>query len=122
MIAEARNALEALLSATGLHVYDNVPERAALPCAILEPSGASWIASGEAYGEYRVGFDVTVAVQTASNKAMTDNLDTFVEELLIAVHDAPGFYLSEIAAPGGVDINGVVYLGTTFTVYQNARL
>jgi len=121
MIAETRGALEGVLSATGLHVYDIVPERAALPCAILEPSG-SWLASGETYGEYRVGFDVTVAVQTATNKAMTDNMDTLIEELLIAVHDAAGFYLNEIPAPGGVEINGVTYLGTTFTVYQNARL
>lgn len=121
MIAETRSALQGILEATGLHTYETVPARTALPCAILEPS-SSWIESGQSFGEYRVSFDVTVVVQTATNEAMTVNLDTLIEELLIAVHDAPGLYLSEINAPSGVEINGVTYLGSTFTVSQNSRL
>jgi hypothetical protein len=121
MIAETRSALQAILEATGLHTYEIVPERAAMPCAIMEPS-ASWISSGEAFGEFRIAFDVTVAVQTATNAAQTSNLDALIEELLIAVQDAPGFYVADVNAPSGVEINGVIYLGASFTVYQNYRL
>lgn len=121
MIVEARDALEALLSSTGLHVYDVVPDRAVVPCAVLEPS-STWVAAGETYAEFRVSFDVTVAVQTGSNQAMTAALDTLVEELLAVIYSSSGFFITDIAAPGGVEMNGVTYLGTTFTVSQNARL
>jgi hypothetical protein len=121
VIKEARSALETLLKTAGFKVSPFVPARAVPPIAVLQPS-SDWIESGDTPYSFRIGFDVTMLVQTATNEKSTENLDDMVEDALVAVSNAAGFYCGAIGNPGAVDANGVDYLGVTFTVYQNKQL
>jgi hypothetical protein len=121
MIGEARTALAAILTGAGLRVFPFTPERAAPPMAILTPSG-DWVTSGEAFGAFRVGFDVNLIVQNAANETMITALDDLVDSTLDAIADAAGFYASQVGAPTMLDISGADYLSTTITVYQNTKL
>lgn len=121
MIGEARTALASILTSAGLRVFATTPERAAPPMAILVPSG-DWVTSGEAFGAFRVGFDVTLIVQNAANKTMISALDDLVDDTLDAIADATGFFASQVGAPSLIDISGADYLSTTITVYQNTKL
>jgi hypothetical protein len=121
MISEARSALSGILETAGLRVFEFLPERATPPMAVLVPS-SDWVESGDTFGSFRVGFDVTLVVQTASNQVMINKLDELTDETLQAIADAAGFYASSVGAPSAVDINGVDYLSATITVYQNTKL
>lgn len=121
MIPQARTALAGILTTAGLRVFAFTPERAAPPMAILTPS-AGWVESGEAFGAFRVGFDVNLIVQNAANETMISALDELVDDTLLAIADATGFYASQVGAPTMLDISGADYLSTTITVYQNTKL
>ena len=121
MIGAARTALAAALTGAGLRVFAFVPERAAPPMAILTPAG-DWVASGDTFGAFRVGFDVNLIVANAANETMITALDNLVDSTLDAIADATGFYASQVGAPVMQDISGADYLSTTITVYQNTKL
>lgn len=121
MIGAARTALAGILTSAGLRVFAFTPERAAPPMAILIPSG-DWVTSGDTFGVFRVGFDVTLIVQNAANETMIKALDDLVDDTLEAISDATGFYASQVGAPTLIDISGAEYLSTTITVYQNTQL
>lgn len=121
MIAEARQALAGLLADANVQVYAVVPDRATVPCAIVEPS-STWIESGDTFGSFNINFDVTLAVQTGSNEKMTTDLDALVEAVIISITDAQGFYVASVDQPTGVNINDVQYLGLTLTVKQITKL
>ena len=67
MIGAARTALASILTDAGLRVSAFVPDRITPPLAVLEPSG-DWVVSGDTFGSFRIGFDVTLIVQTAANE------------------------------------------------------
>ncbi len=121
MITAARSALSALIEGAGVTCMEFIPERITPPIAVMEPT-SEWIATGEAYGEWRIGFDVTLVTQTASNRMATDNLDQMVEDVLTAVADAPGFYAGSVSAPAGLAVNNAEYLSVALTIYQITRL
>ena len=121
MIAEARAALATVLENGGLRAMEYVPERITPPMAVVQPSG-DWVVSGETFGAFRVGFDVTLIVQTASNQVVSSHLDDLVDETLTAIADASGFYASAVSAPSLLSVQNAEYLSTTITVYQNTKL
>jgi len=121
MIPQGRTALANILTAAGLRVFAFVPERATPPMAILTPSG-DWVASGETFGAFRLGFDVNLLVANAANETMITALDTLVDSTLTAISNASGFYAAQVGAPVMQDISGADYLSTTITVYQNTKL
>lgn len=121
MISQARSALDTLLTNAGFNVSAFVPERITPPVAVIEPS-SDWVASGEVFGSYRVGFDVTMITQTATNAKASDEIDTMVDDVLEAIGGGAGFYCGAIGAPQSVQANNAEYLGVTFTVYQNTKL
>jgi type IV secretory pathway VirB9-like protein len=121
MIAAARTALASILTGAGLRVFPFTPERAAPPMAILTPSG-DWVASGDTFRAFRIGFDVNLIVQNAANETMIKALDELVDDTLVAITNATGFYASQVGSPTLIDISGADYLSTTITVYQNTQL
>ena len=121
MIAEARTALAGILTSAGLRVSPFVPDRITPPLAVLEPSG-DWVVSGETFASFRVGFDVTLIVQTAANETVSSNLDDLVDSTLDAISGASGFYASQVSAPTLLSVQNAEYLSTTITVYQNTSL
>lgn len=121
MITAARSALAALIEGAGITCMEFIPERITPPIAVMEPT-SEWIASGEAFGEFRIGFDVTLVTQTASNRISTDNLDQMVEDVLTAVADTAGFYSTSVSAPAVLAVNNAEYLSVAVTIYQNTRL
>jgi hypothetical protein len=121
VIGAARTALTDILTDAGLRVFAFTPERATPPMAILTPSG-DWVASGDVFGSFRIGFDVNLIVQNAANETMITALDTLVDETVEAITEATGFYASSVGAPTMLELSGADYLSTTITVYQNTQL
>lgn len=121
MIGEARTALLGVFTAAGIRAADVVPERVAPPIAVMQPS-SDWVESGDTFNAFRVGFDVTLIVQTAANATVSKNLDDFVDDALAAVTSAPGFYVGSVSGPSLVQINNAEYLTASMTVYQNTKL
>jgi hypothetical protein len=121
MIATARSTLAALIEGAGITCLEYIPERITPPIAVMEPT-SEWIASGENFGEFRIGFDVTLVTQTASNNKATGDLDTMVEDVLAEVADTAGFYASSVTAPTVLAVNNAEYLSVAVTIYQNTRL
>lgn len=121
MIFAARSALLAVLEDAGIRASETVPERITPPITVIEPS-SDWVASGDVYGTFRVGFDLTVITPTASNAKVSENLDDAVDEVLAAVMDADGFYVGSVAAPVLLSVQNAEYLTATMTVYQNTTL
>jgi hypothetical protein len=85
------------------------------------PSG-DWVTSGDTFGAFRIGFDVTLIVENAANETMITALDTLVDDTLDAIAPATGFYASSVGSPSLIEISGANYLSTTITVYQNTQL
>jgi hypothetical protein len=121
VIGAARTALTDILTDAGLRVFAFTPERVTPPVGILVPSG-DWVTSGETYGTFRIGFDVTLIVDQAANETMITALDTLVDNTLDAIAPANGFYASQVGAPSLIEISGANYLSTVITVYQNTQL
>lgn len=121
MIVAARTALTSILTGAGLRVFAFTPERVTPPVGILVPSG-DWVMSGDTFAAFRVGFDVTLIVDQAANETMITALDTLVDDTLVAITDAAGFYASQVGSPSLIEISGANYLSTTITVYQNTQL
>jgi hypothetical protein len=121
MIGAARTALTDILTDAGLRVFAFTPERVTPPVGILVPSG-DWVVSGDTFGSFRVGFDVTLIVANAANETMITALDDLTDSTLEAISDATGFYASSVGAPSMIDISGADYLSTKITVYQNTQL
>ena len=121
MIAEARAALATVLENGGLRAMEYVPERITPPMAVVQPAG-DWVASGDTFAAFRVGFDVTLIVQTASNQVVASELDHLVDETLAAITAATGFYASAVSSPTLLSVQNAEYLSTTITVYQNTKL
>lgn len=121
MIVEARGALETLLNDAGFNVSAFVPERITPPIAVMEPAG-DWIVSGDTFGAFRIGFDVTLITQTASNAKATDEIDQMVDDILDAIAGAAGFYCGSVNAPTSLQANNAEYLSVALTVYQNTQL
>jgi hypothetical protein len=121
MISEARSALLAVFTAAGIRGVEVVPERITPPLAVLEPS-SDWVASGDVYGAFRVGFDVTLIVQTAANATVSKALDDMVDSALAAVSEAAGFYVAAVSGPQLLTVQNAEFLTATLTVYQNTSL
>lgn len=121
MIATSRTALSALIENAGVRCVDYIPERITPPIAVMEPT-SDWISSGEAFGEWRIGYDVTLVTQTASNGKATGTLDEMVEDVLNEVADAPGFYAGSVSNPQVLAVNNAEYLSVALTIYQITRL
>lgn len=121
MIASSRTALAALIENAGVRCVDYIPERITPPIAVMEPT-SEWIASSETYGEWRIGYDVTIVTQTASNSKATNTLDGMVEDVLTEVAGATGFYAGSVSAPNVLAVNNAEYLSVALTIYQNTRL
>lgn len=120
MISAARAALVALLDGAGFRTFDYVPPNITPPCAIIFPAD-EYIQSGETVGEYRIGYDVRIFAQNLTNGHVTPVMDQYIEDALIAVNDATGFYLEAIPAPEAYQENASTFLGVQFTVFQLKR-
>lgn len=121
MIVEARAALETLFDEGGFNVSAFVPERVTPPLAIITPAG-DWVASGDVFGTFRLGFDVTLVTPTASNAKVTDELDQMVDDAIALVTGAQGFYCGSVNSPELLAVQNAEFLSVSMTVYQNTSL
>lgn len=121
MIVGARAALETLFTTAGFTVSAFVPDRITPPVAIIVPSG-DWVQSADNFAQFRIGFDVTLVTQTASNAKVTDELDQMVDDAIAAVTNAVGFYCGTVGAPSYLSVQNAEFLSVTMTVYQNIKL
>jgi hypothetical protein len=121
MIGAGRDALLAVLTTAGIRASEVVPDRITPPLAVLQPAG-DWVSAGTTFGEFRLGFDVTVIVQTAANAVVSSAMDEAVDAVLTAVSNAQGFYVGAVSAPTLLSVQNAEFLSATLTVYQNTRL
>lgn len=121
MIVGARAALETLFDSAGFTVSAFVPDRITPPLAIITPSG-DWVTGGDTFGLFRIGFEVTLVTQTASNARVTDELDQMVDDAIAAVTRASGFYCGSVGSPSYLDVQNAQFLSAAMTVYQNIKL
>lgn len=121
MINDARSSLLALLSDAGIRAVEVVPERITPPLTVLEPA-SDWVQAGDTYGSFRIGFDATVIVQTASNAVVSEALDDAVDAVLTAVQGAQGFYVASVGAPTILSVQNAEFLSATMTIYQITNL
>jgi len=121
MIGAGRDALLAVLTSAGIRATEVVPERITPPLAVLQPAG-DWITTGAVFGEYRLGFEVTVIVKTAANAVVSSAMDDAVDAVLTAVAAAQGFYVGSVSAPTLLSVQNAEFLSATLTVYQNTLL
>jgi hypothetical protein len=87
---------------------------------VLFPLG-DWIQPGENYGEYRIGFSVRIFAQALTNQNATVKMDGYVEKVIEAVDDTPGFYMAGIGAPEQFGENASTFLGVDAAIYQITR-
>jgi hypothetical protein len=121
MIVGCRAALETLFDTAGFTVKAFVPDRITPPMAIITPAG-NWVESADTFASFRIGFDVTLITQTASNAKVTDELDQMVDDAIAAVTVAPGFYCGSVGAPTYLSVQNAEFLSVAMTVYQNIKL
>jgi hypothetical protein len=121
MISAGRTALLDVLTAAGIRASSVVPERVTPPLSVIQPA-SDWVTGGDTYGTYRLGFEVTVIVQTAANAKVSQTLDDAVDAVLTAVSGAQGFYVGTVGAPSILSVQNAEFLSATLTVYQNTRL
>jgi hypothetical protein len=121
MIGAGRTALLNVLTSAGIRASSVVPERVTPPLSVIQPA-SDWVTSGETFGAYRLGFDVTVIVKTAANATVSSTLDDAIDAVLVAVSGAQGFYVGSVGAPSILSVQNAEFLSATLTVYQNTRL
>ena len=121
MISAGRTALLDVLTAAGIRASSVVPERVTPPLSVIQPA-SDWVTGGDTYGTYRLGFEVTVIVQTAANAKVSQTLDDAIDAVLTAVSGAQGFYVGTVGAPSILSVQNAEFLSATLTVYQNTRL
>ncbi len=120
MISEARASLSGLLEDAGFRVFEYVPPNITPPCAIIFPLG-EWIQPGETFGEWRIGFSVRIFAQALTNQNVTETMDAYVEDVIEAVSEAAGFYMTGISAPEQYGENASTFLGVDANIYQITR-
>ena len=111
----------AVFTAANIRASEVVPERITPPLAVLEPA-SDWVMSGDTFASYRIGFDVTVIVQTAANATVSAAMDQAIDDVLGAVAAAQGFYVASVSAPSILSVQNAEFLSATLTVYQNTHL
>ncbi len=122
MLAEARADLAALLESAGLRAFAYTPDRAAPPMAVVFPGAGEWINSGSTFGTWTITFDVYITARTGSNVVITADIDEFVEAVLQAVNDTPGFEVASVGAPTAENVDGTNLLVAVATIRQYKQL
>lgn len=122
MLAEARADLAALLESAGLRAFGYSPDRVAPPMAVVYPGSSEWIASGSTFGTWSITFDVAITARTGSNVIITADIDEYVEAVLQAVNETPGFEVATVGPPTAENIDGTNYLVAVATIRQYKQL
>lgn len=122
MLSEARADLAALLETAGLRAFAYSPDRVQPPMAVVYPGSSDWISSGSTFGTWSITFDVYITARTGSNVVITADIDEFVEAVLQAVNDTPGFEVASIGAPIAENVDGTNLLTAVATIRQHKQL
>lgn len=122
MLSDARADLAALLESAGLRAFAYAPDRVQPPMAVVYPSSSEWINSGSTFGTWTITFDVYITARTGSNVIITADIDEFVEAVLQAVNDTPGFEVASVGAPTAENVDGTNLLTAIATIRQHKQL
>lgn len=122
MLSEARADLAALLESAGLRAFAYTPDRVQPPMAVIYPGSGEWINSGSTFGTWSITFDVEITARTGSNVIITADIDEYVEAVLQAVTDTPGFEVATISSPQANNVDGTNLLVAVATIRQHKQL
>lgn len=108
-IARELDAADLRVGDSQVQVYAHLPEAACMPAILIEPAD-EWIMESETFGAWVISWELTVAVDVATNEKATADLD----QLLADVIDALGG-VAEVGAPFAYAANTAVYLAARLT-------
>ncbi|NBW28565.1 MAG: hypothetical protein EBR38_08365 [Flavobacteriaceae bacterium] len=115
MIQDVKDTISSALILGGISkVYTYLPERPIPPCAMIEPD-VEFIRTNEtAYGVFHTtNWKIRVMVPRGANDKETNELDSYLDDLLPALWDQTDCNLLSVDKPFITEANNASYL-TTF--------
>jgi hypothetical protein len=97
------------LQNAGLDVLDYVPERIVPPIVIVS-SGSPYLVAETVGREYRLGLNLTLVAQTATNEEATEALDELIANTVSAITGFGYVILNAVNAPYRLAANNAEYL------------
>jgi hypothetical protein len=102
-------------------VYDHVPERPAVPAAVVLPATPYVTPDGGTYGKWLGRFVVALLVPGKVNSPATDQLDALICDVLPALEDAD-FSVAEVSTFYSYSANGAQYLAADVTATDSISI
>ncbi len=97
------------LQNAGLDVLDYVPERIVPPIVIIS-SGSPYLQAETVGREYRLGLNLTLVAQTATNEEATEALDKLIADTVSAITGFGYVILNSVNTPYRLAANNAEYL------------
>jgi hypothetical protein len=97
------------LQNAGLDVLDYVPERIVPPIVIIS-SGSPYLVAETVGREFRLGLNLTLVAQTATNEEATESLDKLISDVVSAVTGFGYIVLNGVNTPYRLAANNAEYL------------
>jgi hypothetical protein len=97
------------LQNAGLDVLDYVPERIVPPIVIIS-SGSPYLQAETVGREYRLGLNLTLVAQTATNEEATEALDELIATTVSAITGFGYVILNGVNTPYRLAANNAEYL------------
>lgn len=93
----------------GLEVLDYVPERIVPPIVIIS-SGSPYLVTETVGSDYRLGLNVTLVAQTATNEMATEDLDALIAQTVTVIGGLGYVVLRTVNSPYRLAANTAEYL------------
>jgi hypothetical protein len=99
------------LTNAGLEVLDYVPERI-VPPIIIMTAGSPYLVAETVGREYRLGLNLTLVAQTATNEEATESLDALIADTVTAISTLGYVILNTVNTPYRLAANNAEYLAS----------
>lgn len=119
-ITQVRVDMVNLLKANGFaHVHHYIGEVATPPYVMVVPAPTGYVEPAETFGnKYDVRIMVIVVSSKGTNLAAAEEVDQMVADVIDAVDTTDDWYITDVAQPGYITLNGSRFLGTGISIEQ----
>jgi hypothetical protein len=112
-LKEAKEALATVLNAA-VTTVDHIPARIVPPVAIISP-GSPYLEDGNTFGKLSVRLEVSIVAPTKANDTSTDQLDSLIEDVLVALYNNK-YGVESVSQPYAMETGNATYLAATVSV------
>ena len=99
------------------NVFTYLPERIMPPCALIESDTTFLSVHDDEYGpHYTTNWKIRILVQAATNQTETQNLDTYLDDLIPIIWEHTDCSTLSVEKPFITEANGAHYLTTFITI------